>query len=861
MRAPSGTDRSAEKAVAFLVMILSLASASLSAGEPKVDREAQAARLHFFEQKVRPLLVQDCQSCHGATKQKGGLRLDSREAILKGGDSGPAIVPGKPDESLIVSAVNYDGLEMPPACKLEPAKLEIVAKWVSLGAPWTPLPTERTPKSISSASAETRSPFSDIDRAFWSFQPLRSTVTAQAEGCLSACPEEACSHWSQNPIDRFILKRLLEKGLNPAPEADRRILIRRATFDLHGLPPTPEEINAFLTDSGVDAYERLIDRLLASPRYGQRWARHWLDLVRYAESDGYRQDAFRPNAWRYRDYVVRAFNADKRYDQFIIEQLAGDELAQDDPEGRVATGYLRLGTYEFNQRNVVGQWADILNDITDVTGEVFLGLSIGCARCHDHKFDPILQKDYYRLQAFFTPLLPRDDLTLAPRSERAEYEIRLKTWDQSTADLRRAIAAIERPDRDKAAQGAIAKFPDEVKAILSKTERERTPLEKQIGALAYRQVALEFDREPALKGSERVRREELKRKLKELEKIKPVAPPTVLAATDVGPVAPPTIIPGKDKSKTIEAGYLTVLDPAPAKIDRTAGSFGSTGRRLTLARWLTRQDNPLTTRVMANRLWQYHFGRGLVATSSDFGRLGEAPSHPELLDWLANELVASGWRLKPLHRLIMTSAAYRQSSERSESEVDAARRIDPDNRLLWKRTVQRLDAEEIHDAILAVTGELENEIGGASAEVTRPRRAIDTKMIRNSRDPLLDMFDAPDGYASAGRRNTTTTATQALLLINGSWTVDRAKALAERIERLAQESPTEANRDRVTGPIVQAFRLAYGREPDHGELSQAVDFLSTQARRVTSQAASAAREALIDFCHALLNSSEFLYVD
>ena len=412
-----------------------------------------------------------------------------------------------------------------------------------------------------------------------------------------------------------------------------------STFDLTGLPPTPEEVDAFLADDTADAYERLIDRLLASPRYGQRWGRHWLDLVRYAESDGYRQDALRPHAWRYRDYVVRSFNTDKPYDRFLTEQLAGDELDPDDPELRVATGYLRLGTYEYNQRNVRGQWADILNDITDVTGEVFLGLSIGCARCHDHKFDPILQKDYYRLQAFFTPLLPRDDLTLATPRQWADYQAKRAAWEKAAADILRQIDALERPYRDKGTASAIAKFPDEIKAILAKPETDRSLLERQLGALAFRQIAYEHDQVPSLlKGTAKARWDELHKALKRYDALRPVPPDPVLTATDLGPVSPPTVIPGDRKQEPIEPGYLSVLDPGPARIEPSPAAPQSTGRRLALARWLSRPDNPLSTRVIVNRVWQYHFGRGLAGTSSDFGRMGEAPSHPELLDWLATRI-------------------------------------------------------------------------------------------------------------------------------------------------------------------------------------------------------------------------------
>ena len=472
-------------------------------------------------------------------------------------------------------------------------------------------------------------------------------------------------------------------------------------------------------------------------------------MCAYAESDGYRQDAFRPHAWRYRDYVVRSFNTDKPYDRFLTEQLAGDELDPGDPDLRVATGYLRLGPYEYNQRNVRGQWADILNDITDVTGEVFLGLSIGCARCHDHKFDPILQKDYYRLQAFFTPLLPRDDLTLAMPRQWAEYQSKRAVWEKAASDILRQIDALERPYRDKGTATAIKKFPEEIQAILAKPDADRSLVEGQLGALAFRQIAFEHDQVPALlKGATKARWDELHESLKRYDFLRPIPPEPVLTATDLGPVSPPTVIPGERKQQSIEPGYLSVLDPGPARIDPAPNSPRSTGRRLALARWLSRPDNPLSSRVIVNRVWQYHFGRGLAGTASDLGRMGEAPSHPVLLDWLATEFVESGWHMKSLHRLILTSAVYRQAAQRTESDLAAGQRLDPENRLLWKRTVQRLDAEEIRDAMLAASGELAETIGGPSVPTSQPRRTIDTRVIRNIRDALLDAFDSADAIAS-----------------------------------------------------------------------------------------------------------------
>ena len=426
---------------------------------------------------------------------------------------------------------------------------------------------------------------------------------------------------------------------------------------------------------------------------------------------------FGPRAWRYRDYVVRAFNTDKPYDRFLTEQLAGDELDPDDPELRVAVGYLRLGAYEYNQRNVHGQWADILNDITDVTGEVFLGLSIGCARCHDHKFDPILQEDYYRLQAFFTPLLPRDDLTIA-RPGRMDS---LSSQAGCLGESRGGSASLRLPrSSNRIATRVPARrwpsFPRTFRPFCASQSRTGRCYEKQIGALAFRQIAFEHGQVPAqIKGPDKARWDKLQKELKTFDELRPVAPSPVLTATDVGPVSPPTLIPG-DRTEAIDRTGI----PVGAWRESMRGSgrarrlMERRGGRLALARWLSRSDNPLSTRVIVNRIWQYHFGRGLVGTPSDFGRLGEPPSHPELLDWLAKELVRQGWRLKPLHRLILTSAAYRQSAIRSPGEVAAARRVDPENRLLWKRTVGRLGAEEIRDAMLASSGELATSIGGPS---------------------------------------------------------------------------------------------------------------------------------------------------
>jgi mono/diheme cytochrome c family protein len=767
--------------------------------------------LEFYEQKVRPILVEHCFRCHShaASKARGGLVVDSRGGLLKGGDTGPAVVPGDAEKSLLIRAVRHAGedLQMPPGGKkLADEQIDLLVKWVDMGAP-----APDTGKVV-----KVRGKITDEDRAWWAFQPLQEPPV----------PSRANDAWSRNEMDRFILQRLGAEGLQPSPEADRRSLIRRVYFDLIGLPPAPKEVDDFLADTSANAYEKLIDRLLDSPHYGERWARHWLDLVRYAESDGFRIDEYRPHAWRYRDYVIKSFNDDKPYDRFVLEQLAGDEVDPDNPEARIATGFLRHTIYEYNQRDVRTQWSDMLNDVTDVTGDVFLGLGMGCARCHDHKFDPILQKDYYRLQAFFTPFLPREDIPLATAKEQAEYQAKMKKWEELTADIHRQIEAIEGPKMKSAAKGAIEKFPDDIQAMIRKPVAERTPLEHQLAELAYRQVTYEYGRlESKMKDEEKQKLAALRRQLLDFEKQKPAPLPAGLTVADVGPTAPPTLIPKKGE-QPIDPGFLSVLDEKPAVIERVPTAPNSTGRRTALARWINRPDNPLSTRVIVNRLWQYHFGRGLVATASDFGRLGEKPTHPELLDWLAVRFVKDGRSFKQMHRLILTSATYRQSAVAPASPE--ALRKDPENLLRWRGQTQRLSAEQIRDAILSATGELDLTAGGPSVDAVKPRRTIYTRVSRNTRDPLLDVFDLPEGFTSTAQRNVTTTATQALLLLNNQAFMQRARAMADR---LLKDRPSD------DAFVAAAYRLAYGRAPSAAEQNAAVAFIREQGRRINPKQA------------------------
>ncbi|MFM9963569.1 MAG: PSD1 and planctomycete cytochrome C domain-containing protein [Planctomycetaceae bacterium] len=814
---------------------------------------ADPEAIKFFESKVRPVLVTRCLKCHGPTQQKGKLRLDSREALLKGGESGEVIVSGKPDESLLIEAINRTGLEMPPDAPLKENEIAALTEWVRRGLPW---PTVDGKSRMLEAGGKG---VTAADKQYWAFQPINDPDVPSLTSQISN-PEFPI----RNPIDAFIAACLQAEGMTPAPEADRRTLIRRLTFDLTGLPPTPVEIAEFEKDSADDAYERLVDRLLDSPAYGERWARHWLDLVRYAESDGYRKDDYRPNAWRYRDYVVRSFQTDKPFDRFVQEQIAGDEIAPDNPDALAATGYLRLSLYEYNQRDARTQWNEILNDITDVTGDVFLGFGMGCARCHDHKFDPILQKDYFRLRAFFAGIQPRDTQPLATKAELDAHQAQLAEWEAKTADIRAKLAELEKPHFAKMRASAIFKFPAEIQAIL-KTDDVSTlsPLDRQLYDLAYRQVQYEHDQIGAkLKDESKKKWDDLRAELKKFDDLKPAPLPIGCTVTDVGPIAPPTVIPG-DKSETdIAPGLLSVLDDSPTKIVPLATAPNSSGRRAELARWLTSPGNPLTPRVMVNRIWQYHFGKGLVATSSDFGRLGESPSHPELLDWLASQFAGLSnqnskiknqkskivpWSIKSLHRLIVTSATYRQSAANPRSEPQQLK--DPTNRLLWRANIRRLDAEQIRDSMLLVSGKLDTNSGGPSVPASKPRRSIYTEQRRNSPDPLLDVFDSADGFSSTPERNVTTTPTQALMMINSKSALSHAAEFARRVK-------SEGGSERES-QVATAYRLAFGREATAVEVAAAIEFLNRQA----AQNATAASAVLTDFCHVLLNSNEFLYVD
>ncbi|MCB9385994.1 MAG: DUF1553 domain-containing protein [Bryobacterales bacterium] len=716
-------------------------------------------------------------------------------------------------------------------------------------------------------------PFSEKDRAYWAFQPVqRAAVPAAGEA---------------HPVDAFIAEKLAKKGLEIGPEADKVTLIRRASFDLIGLPPTPEEVDSFVNDKSPDAFDKVIERLLASPHYGERWARHWLDLARYAESNGFKSDETRPTAWRYRDYVIRSFNEDKPYDLFVKEQIAGDELYPHDPWAHVATGFNRNYPDESNAANLAQRRAELLQDVTDAVGATFLGLTVGCAKCHNHKFDAILQKDYYRLQAFFANAIEDDQVVLMDDASFADYKAKRAVWEEKTKAVRDEMEAMIAVERQAESDRLFLKRDDATKGALAKSLDELSPFERQMFEKHWWQLGYtEENFWKRLKGEKKDRYLELQAELAKYEDLNPGEAPTGMGLKELGTEAPPTHILGLANyaalKEEVEPGFLSVLDPAPAELHKPEGVV-STGRRSALANWLADANNPLTARVMANRIWHYHFGRGIVGTPSDFGRMGERPSHPELLDWLTSEFVSKGWSVKDMHRLIMTSRTYRQASTFNES----AQAKDPFDKLLWRFPPQRLEGEVIRDSMLAVAGKLNPAVGGPSVFPPLPdgmpkprggwdatddpaeqtRRSVYIFVRRNNRYPMMQAFDMPDTHESCARRSTTITAPQALSLLNDEQTVGWAQALAERVlERAGADKGRQVD---------EAFLLAYSRKPDGFEKDSALTFFDAQ-RKVIEQRMSAGElvaavsstvdglgqaeaAALVDFCHALLNSNEFVF--
>ncbi len=846
----------------------------------------------LFRTQIQPVLERDCQGCHGAQMALSKLDLRTRSSLLTGGQRGPALLPGQAEASLLLHVIEgRNNLQMPPGGpnkKLPPETIAAFRQWIDAGAPW-PDKTEAAHWTYK-------------DEDLWAFRPLR--------------PFNA-----QRSIDSFLDAQLAAKNLRPAPRADRRTLIRRATYDLTGLPPTPAEVAAFLADSSPNAWEKLIDRLLASPHYGERWGRHWLDVVRYADSGGYSNDFERPNAWRYRDYVIRSFNQDKPYDQFIREQIAGDELYPGNPEALLATGFLRSGPWEHTAMSVEAVTRQLfLDDVTHSTASTFLGLTLGCAKCHDHKFDPLPTRDYYRFQALFAATeFTRPPLPFLP--------------SENTRD-NAAGAAFVQAQYDHAL-ARMAEFRREAYALLMKKHGVSRIEDLPKG---YGEKAMEDG-----EGLDREKFETFKLFQKHSQIFKDsldrYAPKAFAVSSgpsdeypDGGPALkypkratyqPPTIhiLPGgnvQSPTDPVEPGLLSLLAkygnyeelPVPNSVS---------GRRSALALWIANQHNPLTARVMANRVWHYHFGRGLAADPSNFGKTGKKPSHPDLLDHLAHSFMAQHWSLKSLHKSILLSAAYQRST--AHPDLDRVRNTDPDNELLARFTPRRLEAEELRDSLLAVSGELSPDAGGpgvfpqinqdvarqplhrmgslapayhpSPTKRARNRRTIYTFQQRSLIDPLVEVFNGPSLDLSCERRDSSTVPTQAFALFNSQFTHDLALAFAARLTREAST---------LDAQITRAYQLAFQRPPAARELAAARAHYQTQlafhrahpapprsqppplVHKITSELTGeqfsftqpevpqafepnlhpsevpASTRALSDLTLVLLNSSEFAYV-
>ncbi|MSU63246.1 MAG: DUF1553 domain-containing protein [Pedosphaera sp.] len=961
-------------------------SARLSAAEPN------AAGVEFFERKVRPLFAENCFSCHGEEKQKSHLRLDSTAAIRAGGEGGSIIVPEQPEKSRLVIAVSYqdEDLKMPPKKRLSVRQVADLTEWVKLGAP---MPVDEA--VVASTPAKKEFQINDKDRAHWAFQALKKP----------AVPAVREKQWAVHPIDAFLLAKLEANSLAPNPPATKPELIRRAYYDLTGLPPAPAEVEAFVADSSPRAWEQLIDRLLESPRYGEKWGRHWLDLVRFAESNSYERDGDKPHTWRYRDYVIRSFNADKPYDRFLREQLAGDEFANPDPDALIATGYYRLGIWDDEPADRDLARYDSLDDIVATTGQVFLGLTVDCARCHNHKIDPIPQKDYYRLLSFFQNIHhyrnggPTDEAPLfASEAEKAAYEKDLREFQKKRDGLQATITQTEELFRARYSKGERVepadldelefsfyrdtweKLPDfslikpeaggkitsglfdigqrtrdtafgfvfkgvlivpqegdytffvdsddgsrltvDDKPVLVYdgihvvgTERKATVRLRQ-GRLPvkleyFQQVeglgldiawsgptfsrrplssrvesTVEPKRKSAKKEFTKLIQEEGRRTLgteqferyqqlkKELQDLKndPAPANKALVVTESGTNAPETFVLVRGnpnvKGDKVEPGFLEVLNAPPPQIPTPPPGAKSTGRRTALADWMTSPSNQLTARVMANRIWQYHFGRGIVRSPNNFGVQGDRPTHPELLDWLASEFIAQGWRLKPMHRLIMTSSAYRMSSHgRGE-----ALKLDPVNDLFWRFDMRRLTAEEIRDSILAHSSTLNLKMSGPSVFVDIPkevtagqsqpgsgwgkstpdeqaRRSIYIKVKRSLITPLLESFDLAETDRSSPVRFNTVQPTQALGMINGDFLNQQAQVLAARLRREAG--------DDVRQQVRLGLYLVTARPPTETEIKQGVGLIDA----IQKENPAAPELALNYFCLMALNLNEMVYLD
>ena len=784
----------------------------LEAQNEPIPSQLDRATLEFFEKDVRPVLANRCYPCHGPAAGKGqaGLRLDSLAGMLKGGRSGPAIVPGEPKSSLLIHAIHHDTfVQMPPKTKLPSEEIRTLTQWVKMGAPWPH--AKLPPRRQTVARTDKKAEFTEDEKSFWAFQPVIEPPV----------PPVRDHSWPQSPVDHFVLAELEAKGLHPAAAVDRRALIRRATIDLHGLPPTPAEVAAILADDSPQAFARVVNRLLASPRYGERWGRHWLDVARYADSNGMDDNLAYADGWRYRDYVIAAFNEDKPYDQFVREQLAGDLLTtwgdEDRGTGLIATGFLTIGPKMFTEDDPVKQEMDIVDEQLGTTSRAFMGLAMECARCHDHKFDPLPMEDYYSLAAIF-----KSTKTLL------SYRVDSK-WNAT------ALGSLAENDRLSELESKIDLHDDMLfngnPLTMSKEDKERLEKALEVAKKEYASI------------------------------------PKAMAVTE-GEV--------QDLPIFLRGNHLTPGEVVPRRFPRILAGEHRTpigdrqSGRLEFAEWLTRPEHPLTARVMVNRIWKGHFGHGIVRSPDNFGRLGERPDNQPLLDWLAARFVESGWSIKAMHRLIMLSSTYQMGTA-----LDAhAAEIDPQSRFLWRRNRRRMEAEVIRDSLLAVSGQLDLTPGGAPlphenfvnlsfdgksrdpALYDSRRRSVYLPVLRSALYEVFASFNFPDPSVMSGQRASTTVPPQALFMMNSRLMFKAANRLAERL--LSDSGWSDAER------ITRAYELVLSRPPAEAETQEWLEFLGRYDRLQPNEidAPDARRQAAWQsLCRVLLSSNEFVYVE
>jgi hypothetical protein len=846
---------------------------ALVAGSSAADRKIN------FSTDIQPIFQSSCWKCHSTAVQLSKLNLSTRESALAGGEHGLVLSPGNAEKSRLYRMIA--GLEkpaMPLDGKLTAAQIESIKLWIDQGAVWDGA-TSAKPVS-GPVSANEDAPLPTGARNYWAFrEPVEQKLEA-----------------SGNPIDVFINRELQKRGLQSAPTADRRTLLRRAYMDLIGLPPTLAETDEFLNDQKPGAWERLIERLLASPHYGERWGRHWLDVARYADSNGFEHDFDRPNAWRYRDYVIRAFNEDKPYNTFLREQIAGDEIPKVSQDSLIATGFLRsYAKVGFREKDNPENRYDYLDDMIGTIGRGILGLTVQCARCHDHKFDPISQRDYYRIQASLFGYVEVDH-PLTPPDVAAAFEKKTADVDARANAVKAQLRELEQPYKDRLLPAKYKKFPPNVQQAIATPKEKRTPGQVLLADQVIRTVSVspgEIDR--IITPEDRATREKLNAEIARIETERPKPIPVAAGVTDGdyrftpdGPgdepapgkgvkreaidgsflhtgagkyETPPSylLIRGDPNSKgpQMQPGFIRVITYGNPPTTLPPSTPHTSGRRLALAEWLVDPENPLTSRVIVNRIWHHHFGRGIVPTLDNFGKMGELPSHPELLDFLAVEFMKRGWSIKQMHRLIMTSDAYKMASQ-YENADDLAK--DPQDRYYWRYRMQRIDAEILRDEILDVSGGLNTEMFGKPVfpmlqhEVLASmmygiwkqtddgpkvwRRSVYVYRKRGLPYPLLDIFDLPNQNISCGARNVSTVPTQALALMNDDFVLKQAQLFANRVEEAAHGDPL--------AEVDLAYRLALSRPPEPKERQIALDFL--------------AKRKLVDLADVLFNLNEFLYV-